>query len=226
MPGLSVTVGEQIEALRRVAGDKVVARIRREPDPAIIEDRRGLAAQLRPQARAGAGLQGRAPASTRSSACTSRTNWAARSRRQEFSRDQIPQGPGPSRDQLLRDQALEPSSRARHRRAGNRRGAASGCVTRRVGGPTASSGRAARRWAGPSRRSCRASARSSARGPFARRDRGRPLSVCQATGSKSLQAGIDAAARRGSRHTGRPCRAAGASVRSSRSACPCRGPTP
>jgi D-erythronate 2-dehydrogenase len=36
MPGLSVTVGEQIEALRRVAGDKVVQRIRREPDPAII----------------------------------------------------------------------------------------------------------------------------------------------------------------------------------------------
>ncbi len=36
MPGLSVTVAEQIEALRRVAGDKVVARIRREPDPAII----------------------------------------------------------------------------------------------------------------------------------------------------------------------------------------------
>lgn len=35
MPGLSVTVGEQIEALRRVAGDKVVARIRREPDVTI-----------------------------------------------------------------------------------------------------------------------------------------------------------------------------------------------
>jgi nucleoside-diphosphate-sugar epimerase len=36
MPGLSVTVGEQIEALRRVAGDTVVRRIRREPDPTII----------------------------------------------------------------------------------------------------------------------------------------------------------------------------------------------
>src|SRR5213595_3267884 len=36
MPGLSCTVGEQIDALRRVAGEKVVARIRREPDPAII----------------------------------------------------------------------------------------------------------------------------------------------------------------------------------------------
>lgn len=32
MPGLAVTVGEQIAALQRVAGDSVVARIRREPD--------------------------------------------------------------------------------------------------------------------------------------------------------------------------------------------------
>jgi D-erythronate 2-dehydrogenase len=37
MPGLAVTVGEQIAALRKVAGDKVVARIRREPDPFIEE---------------------------------------------------------------------------------------------------------------------------------------------------------------------------------------------
>lgn len=36
MPGVSCTVGEQIEALRRIAGDKVVARIRREPDELII----------------------------------------------------------------------------------------------------------------------------------------------------------------------------------------------
>src|SRR5262245_17161573 len=35
MPGLSCTVGEQIAALQRVAGDKVAARIRREPDPMI-----------------------------------------------------------------------------------------------------------------------------------------------------------------------------------------------
>jgi D-erythronate 2-dehydrogenase len=35
MPGLSATVKEQIEALRKVAGDKAVALIRREPDPAI-----------------------------------------------------------------------------------------------------------------------------------------------------------------------------------------------
>src|SRR3954470_8835949 len=36
MPGLSATVGEQIAALKRVAGDTVAARIRREPDPFII----------------------------------------------------------------------------------------------------------------------------------------------------------------------------------------------
>jgi nucleoside-diphosphate-sugar epimerase len=37
MPGVACTVGEQIVALRNVAGDAVVARIRREPDPAIIK---------------------------------------------------------------------------------------------------------------------------------------------------------------------------------------------
>ncbi|HEY5216333.1 MAG TPA: D-erythronate dehydrogenase [Pseudolabrys sp.] len=36
MPGVCCTVGEQIEALRRVAGDQVAARIRRAPD-ALIE---------------------------------------------------------------------------------------------------------------------------------------------------------------------------------------------
>ena len=35
MPGLSATVGEQIEALRKVAGDKAVNLIRREPDLGI-----------------------------------------------------------------------------------------------------------------------------------------------------------------------------------------------
>lgn len=35
LPGLSATVGDEIAALRRVAGDKAVALIRREPDPAI-----------------------------------------------------------------------------------------------------------------------------------------------------------------------------------------------
>src|SRR5215471_17647668 len=36
MPGLSATVGEQISALGRVAGEKVTARIKREPDPFIM----------------------------------------------------------------------------------------------------------------------------------------------------------------------------------------------
>lgn len=35
MPGLSALVGEEIEALRRVAGEKAVKLIRREPDPVI-----------------------------------------------------------------------------------------------------------------------------------------------------------------------------------------------
>jgi nucleoside-diphosphate-sugar epimerase len=36
MPGLSATVGEQVAALKRVAGEKVAARIKREPDPFIM----------------------------------------------------------------------------------------------------------------------------------------------------------------------------------------------
>ena len=36
MPGLSATVGEEIAALKRVAGDKVAARIRRETDAFIV----------------------------------------------------------------------------------------------------------------------------------------------------------------------------------------------
>ena len=37
LPGISCTVGEQIAALRKVAGDKVAARIRREPNETIIK---------------------------------------------------------------------------------------------------------------------------------------------------------------------------------------------
>jgi hypothetical protein len=36
MPGLSATVGEEIAALKRVAGDRVAARIRRETDAFIV----------------------------------------------------------------------------------------------------------------------------------------------------------------------------------------------
>ena len=35
MPGVAATVGEQIEALRKVAGEKATKLIRREPDPVV-----------------------------------------------------------------------------------------------------------------------------------------------------------------------------------------------
>lgn len=60
MPGVCCTVGEQIEALTRVAGPKVAARIRREPDPLIarivagwpsrFDPRRALALGFRAEA--------------------------------------------------------------------------------------------------------------------------------------------------------------------------------
>ncbi len=37
LPGVSCTVAEQIESLRKIAGDKVVARIRREPNETIMK---------------------------------------------------------------------------------------------------------------------------------------------------------------------------------------------
>jgi D-erythronate 2-dehydrogenase len=46
MPGISCTVGEQIEALRRVAGDKVAARIRRVPDELVQRIVAGWAERL------------------------------------------------------------------------------------------------------------------------------------------------------------------------------------
>jgi len=58
MPGLSATVGEQVEALRRVGGDKCLRLIRREPDATImrivegwprnVDARRALALGFRP----------------------------------------------------------------------------------------------------------------------------------------------------------------------------------
>ena len=36
-PGLSATVGEEIEALRRIAGDKAVKLIREEANPTIVK---------------------------------------------------------------------------------------------------------------------------------------------------------------------------------------------
>ena len=46
MPGVSCTVGEQIDALRRVAGDKVAARIRRAPDELVQRIVAGWAERL------------------------------------------------------------------------------------------------------------------------------------------------------------------------------------
>jgi nucleoside-diphosphate-sugar epimerase len=46
MPGLSATVGEQIEALRRAGGEAAVRLIRREPDPQIMRMVDGWAAAL------------------------------------------------------------------------------------------------------------------------------------------------------------------------------------
>lgn len=57
MPGLSCTVGEQIEALRRIAGDKAVARIRREPDPTIMRIVSGWARDFDPQRALGLGFR-------------------------------------------------------------------------------------------------------------------------------------------------------------------------
>jgi nucleoside-diphosphate-sugar epimerase len=58
MPGVAATIAEEIESLRRVAGDKAVRLIRREPDPAIMrivegwprnfEARRALSLGFRP----------------------------------------------------------------------------------------------------------------------------------------------------------------------------------
>ena len=48
MPGISATVAEEIEALRRAAGDKAVALIRREPDEAIIKMVSGWARDFDP----------------------------------------------------------------------------------------------------------------------------------------------------------------------------------
>jgi nucleoside-diphosphate-sugar epimerase len=60
MPGVCCSIAEQIAALRRIAGDKVVARIRREPDPLVarivggwpsrFDPRRALALGFRAEA--------------------------------------------------------------------------------------------------------------------------------------------------------------------------------
>ena len=58
MPGVTCTVGEQIEALRRIAGDKVAARIRREPDPLIVRIVDGWPHRFDPQRALALGFRG------------------------------------------------------------------------------------------------------------------------------------------------------------------------
>lgn len=58
MPGLSLTVGEQIEALRRVGGEAVVRRIRREPDPFIARIVAGWPSRFDPKRAMALGFQG------------------------------------------------------------------------------------------------------------------------------------------------------------------------
>ena len=60
MPGVSCTVAEQIEALRRIAGDKVVARIRREPDPLVARIVAGWPSRFDPRRALGLGFQAEA----------------------------------------------------------------------------------------------------------------------------------------------------------------------
>lgn len=58
MPGVCCTVAEQIAALRRIAGDKVAARIRREPDPLIARIVAGWPSRFDPQRALALGFRG------------------------------------------------------------------------------------------------------------------------------------------------------------------------
>ena len=58
MPGVCCTVAEQIAALRRIAGDKVAARIRREPDPLIVRIVAGWPSRFDPRRAIALGFRG------------------------------------------------------------------------------------------------------------------------------------------------------------------------
>jgi D-erythronate 2-dehydrogenase len=60
MPGVSSTVAEQIAALRNIAGDEVVQRIRREPDKTIMRIVAGWPSSFDPQRALGLGFQAEA----------------------------------------------------------------------------------------------------------------------------------------------------------------------
>ncbi|MBL8711198.1 MAG: SDR family oxidoreductase [Rhodospirillaceae bacterium] len=57
MPGLSATVGEQIAALQKLAGDKAVRLIRRAPDPTIARIVAGWPRDFRPERALGLGFK-------------------------------------------------------------------------------------------------------------------------------------------------------------------------
>ncbi len=60
MPGVCCTVAEQIAALRRIAGDKVAARIRREPDPLVARIVAGWPRRFDPRRALAFGFRGEA----------------------------------------------------------------------------------------------------------------------------------------------------------------------
>jgi nucleoside-diphosphate-sugar epimerase len=57
MPGVSATVGEQIEALRKIAGEAVVKRIRREPNETIARIVAGWPSEFAAKRALGLGFQ-------------------------------------------------------------------------------------------------------------------------------------------------------------------------
>ena len=57
MPGVCCTVAEQIAALRRIAGDEVAARIRREPDPLVARIVAGWPSRFDPRRALALGFQ-------------------------------------------------------------------------------------------------------------------------------------------------------------------------
>jgi nucleoside-diphosphate-sugar epimerase len=60
MPGVCCTVAEQIAALRRIAGDKAAARIRREPDPLVARIVAGWPSRFDPRRALALGFQAEA----------------------------------------------------------------------------------------------------------------------------------------------------------------------
>jgi len=60
MPGVCCTVAEQIAALRRIAGEKVASRIRREPDPLVARIVAGWPSRFDPRRALALGFRGEA----------------------------------------------------------------------------------------------------------------------------------------------------------------------